>query len=75
MSLQIHEWLRSASKEERERVAKEAKTSVDYLYQLSGGHRKASLELADRLQQATKGQLTIAGIRPDLHELMNKPAA
>lgn len=75
MSLQIREWLTGASKEERERVATEANTSVDYLYQLAGGHRKASLELADRLQRAANGALTIAGIRPDLHQLItNDPA-
>lgn len=75
MSTQIKEWLTSASEDERERVAREARTSVAYLYQLAGGHRKASLELADRLRVATNGSLTIAGIRPDLHQILSQPAA
>lgn len=36
----LAEWMKVATKEERERVAEEAGTSVDYLYQLAGGHRE-----------------------------------
>lgn len=75
MSIQIKEWLRLATDEERERVAREAHTSVAYLYQLAGGHRRASLELADRLRTATAGALTIEGIRPDYHQILSQPAA
>ncbi|WP_325435601.1 hypothetical protein [Pseudomonas nitroreducens] len=71
MSTQIKEWLTSASEEERKRVAGAAATSVAYLYQLAGGHRLASLGLANRLCEATGGLLTIEGIRPDLHRLIS----
>lgn len=70
MSIQLREWLRDASDAERERVAKAASTSVAYLWQLAGGHRKPSIELASRLQTASCGALTIAGLRPDIQALI-----
>jgi len=75
MSTQIKEWLAGATETERARAASTAGTSVAYLYQLSGGHRKASLALAYQLQVATDGALTVAGIRPDLAQLLSSPAA
>ena len=75
MSNHIKQWLSEASETERKRVASEAGTSIAYLFQLSGGHRKASLELAFQLQQATRGKLTIAGLRPDLAQMLSQPAA
>lgn len=70
MSSQLREWLRGASDAERERVAKAAATSVAYLWQLAGGHRKPSIELASRLQVASSGTLTLAGLRPDIQALI-----
>ena len=75
MTTQLREWLHGATEADRERLAKEASTSVAYLWQLAGGHRKASIELASRLQAASAGALTIAGLRPDIHALISKPAA
>lgn len=75
MSLQIKAWLRESSAEERVRVAAAAVTTVDYLYQLAGEHRKASIELAKRLERASNGALTLAGIRPDLYQLLSPDAA
>lgn len=66
MSQQLRDWLHSTKQPARESAASEAGTSVAYLWQLAGGHRKASLELAKRLQEATRGNLTIAGLRPDV---------
>jgi hypothetical protein len=51
--MNIKEWLGAATKEERAAVALEAETSVDYLWQLSGGHRRPSAKLAEKLEQAT----------------------
>ena len=73
MSIQISEWLNSHCDSERKQLAESAHTTVGYLWQLAGGHRKASLELASRLSTASKGSLTLEGIRPDLAELI-KPA-
>lgn len=66
MSQQLRDWLAKASTEQRETLAKEARTSVAYLWQLAGGHRKASLKLAKALQDASSGALTIEGLRPDV---------
>ena len=75
MTTQLREWLHTANEAEREQLAKDASTSVAYLWQLAGGHRKASIELASRLQAASAGRLTIAGLRPDLPALIASPAA
>lgn len=68
----LRDWLSKTSAEDRERIAKEAGTSVGHLWQLAGGHRKASAELAERLQDASCGDITIAGLRPDLVSLARK---
>lgn len=75
MSDHLRGWLAATSAEERERVAREARTSVAHLWQLAGGHRKASPSLAERLQDASGGQITIAGLRPDLVGFAEKSCA
>lgn len=47
------EFLRAASKRERAEVAERCGTSVAYLYQLAGGHRRASYHLAARIEAHT----------------------
>lgn len=66
MNDHLREWLASATNERRRDVADAAKTTVGHLWQLAGGHRKASVDLAERLQDASGGEITIAGLRPDL---------
>lgn len=66
MNDHLREWLANATNEHRRDVAAAAKTTVGHLWQLAGGHRKASAELAERLQDASGGEITIAGLRPDL---------
>ncbi|MEN8639618.1 hypothetical protein VXM67_16940 [Pseudomonas sp. Rh2] len=66
MNDHLREWLASATNERRRDVAAAAKTTVGHLWQLAGGHRKASVDLAERLQDASDGEITIAGLRPDL---------
>ena len=46
--------MEATTADEREEVAKQAGTTVDYLWQLAGGHRKPSVELAKRLEAASK---------------------
>lgn len=72
MNNHLREWLAKTPTEERERVAKKANTTTAYLWQLSGGHRKVSNDLAARLQEASHGEITIAGLRPDLIPLAKK---
>lgn len=72
MNDHLREWLARTPGIERERVARDACTTVGHLRQLAGGHRKASPDLAERLQDASSGGLTIAGLRPDLAVLAEK---
>ncbi|MBN4165064.1 YdaS family helix-turn-helix protein [Pseudomonas fulva] len=72
MNDHLREWLAKTPAEERELMARKAGTSVGHLWQLAGGHRKASAELAERLQDASEGKITIAGLRPDLIPLAHK---
>lgn len=48
-----------------ETFAKKAGTTVPYLRQLAGKHRKASAELAIQLETASGGQITRSEVRPD----------
>ncbi|MDS9879307.1 hypothetical protein RMI40_31205 [Pseudomonas protegens] len=66
MNDHLREWLSNASNERRQEVAVAANTTVGHLWQLAGGHRKASAELAERLQDASGEEISIAGLRPDL---------
>ncbi|POA88020.1 hypothetical protein [Pseudomonas protegens] len=66
MNDHLREWLSNASNERRQEVAVAANTTVGHLWQLAGGHRKASAELAERLQDASGDEISIAGLRPDL---------
>lgn len=72
MNDHLRDWLAKNSADRREQVAKAAGTTVGHLWQLSGGHRKASPELAGRLQEASGGEITIAGLRPDLVAIAQK---
>ena len=72
MNDHLRDWLASSPNDRRQAVADAAKTTVGHLWQLAGGHRKASAELADRLQDASGGEITIAGLRPDLLDLAHK---
>ncbi len=46
--------MRKASKRERASVAEACGTTVPYLYQVAGGHRRASPSLAIRIEAATR---------------------
>ena len=72
MNDHLRAWLANAANDRRQDVAAAAKTTVGHLWQLAGGHRKASAELAERLQDASGGEITIAGLRPDLVDLAHK---
>jgi DNA-binding transcriptional regulator YdaS (Cro superfamily) len=72
MNEHLREWLARATDKRRQAVAVAASTTVGHLWQLAGGHRKASAELAGRLQDASGGEITIAGLRPDLLDLAHK---
>ncbi len=45
-----------------------ANTSVGYLYLVAGGHRRASAELAKRIEQASSAKVTRHDLRPDIFD-------
>lgn len=55
MRMDLRTYLKDKPRGEAERIALLAETTVDYIYQLSGGHRTPSLKLAKRLEEATEG--------------------
>lgn len=57
VNTEMRDWLLKSTQEQREQVAAEADTSVEYLWQISGGHRNPSKKLAERLEAATNGEL------------------
>lgn len=57
--------LHELSDPEREALAREAKTSVGYLWQIAGRHKKPGKDLCERLVEA-EPRLTFAELRPDL---------
>ncbi len=64
-------WMKKASQEQRDALAAEANTSVGYLWQLAGGHRRAGVDMAKALVKASikvtpDSALTLDGLRPDI---------
>lgn len=60
----LRHWLQTTRPEAREAAAREARTSVQYLYQLAGGHRRAGPQMARRLAAATG--VPLHALRPDI---------
>lgn len=50
----LRDWLRTVSVEQARQVAKAAKTSVPHLRHIAKGRRRASAELAQRLERASR---------------------
>lgn len=61
-------WMSVASTAEQTRLAKIAKTSRAYLYQLASGERVASAELAQRLEVAGREMAVKNPNLPDLYQ-------
>jgi DNA-binding transcriptional regulator YdaS (Cro superfamily) len=59
----------SLSKPKLEALAKELDTSPAYLYQIARGIRKASAAMAQKLEEATEGIVTVPELRPDWAKL------
>lgn len=72
MNDHLRDWLAKTPADRRDEIALKAGTTTGYLWQLAGGHRKATPEIAERLQEASDGEITIAGLRPDLVPLARK---
>jgi DNA-binding transcriptional regulator YdaS (Cro superfamily) len=68
--MKLSEYLRQLDDDGRKAFAARVSpsASVGYLYQLAGGHRRASAEMAKRIEDATDGQVTRLELRPDLFD-------
>lgn len=69
--MDVKQWLKSTKPEQRGPVVEEAGTTAEYLLQLAGNHRKPSVRLARRLEQAsrihTPDHVMVAeDLRPDI---------
>ena len=64
-------------KEQREAFAREVSRagSVGYLYLVAGGHRRASPELAKRIERASAGAVKKSDLRPDIFEVSEDASA
>ena len=64
----LDEFLKEADADERTRVADAAGTSVAYLYQIAGGHRRPSTDLAKKISAATRSphKVSKAELLPDV---------
>lgn len=58
--MKLHEYLPRLSAGQRHELADYCGTSVNYLYQLAGGHRTPSLTLASLIAAATQGQVPVS---------------
>lgn len=70
----IRDFMRGLSPEQKIQFAEKAGTTRDHLWQISGGHRKAGTELARNLVEASiemfpnapESHLTLWEVRPDI---------
>ena len=64
--MDLKKFLNSITKQERESIASSSGTTVDYFWQLSGGHRKAGPLLAIKIEEVTSGKVSRHDLRPDI---------
>jgi len=62
VSINFKRWMKFTSPEKRRAVAKGADTSPAQLHHLVTGYRKASSDLAARIEAASNGEVTRADI-------------
>lgn len=65
--MRLNEWLRQASALQREACAATAKTSVNRLYQIAGGHSLASALACRLIAEGTEYRVTPHDLRADYY--------
>jgi DNA-binding transcriptional regulator YdaS (Cro superfamily) len=63
--MELSDYLRSLKDQQRQALAIAAGTKVGYLYQLAGGHRRPSNDLALRIEEASGGVVTREELLPE----------
>jgi hypothetical protein len=59
--------LRSLTDLQRMELAEDINTTVNYLYKLAGGHKRAGPLLAKRIAEKSGYRVTAAQLRPDIY--------
>jgi hypothetical protein len=62
----MRQLLNSITPEEREELANKCGTTVEYFWQIAGGHRKAGPVLAKKIQKHSSGRVKASVLRPDI---------
>lgn len=69
LDMDLKTYMSNLSATERLKLAKKLKTTSDYLmHQIGGGHRRASAEMAKRIEEATGGVVTRHELRSDIFD-------
>jgi DNA-binding transcriptional regulator YdaS (Cro superfamily) len=63
--MDMKRYLNSIDEKERIAVAEKAGTTVGYLWQISGNHRKPGALLARKIERVTGGRVKASSLRPD----------
>lgn len=64
--MDLKQYVDSLDPDARDAYARRAGTTLAYLYQLTGGHRAPSPQLAKRLHAESGNRVKLAKLRPDI---------
>lgn len=64
--MKLKDYLATLTADGKKALAEAAETEVIYLIQIAGGHSTPSPKLAKRIEEASKGAVTRAELRPDV---------
>lgn len=62
----LKQYLKEIGKKEAKKLAEQCGTTLGYLLQVAGGHRKAGESLAIELEKATNKRVLCEQLRPDV---------
>jgi DNA-binding transcriptional regulator YdaS (Cro superfamily) len=63
--MNMKEFLKSSTQEERENLANKAGTTVSYFWQIAGGHRKPGAMFCKDIEKISSGKIKAEELRPD----------
>lgn len=63
--MNMKQFLHSVTPEEREKLALAVDSTVDYFWQIAGGHRKPGARICRLLEEHSGGKLKASVLRPD----------
>jgi DNA-binding transcriptional regulator YdaS (Cro superfamily) len=70
--MNLRQLLHKLTPTERENLADECGTTVEYFWQIAGGHRKPGPLLARKIEQHSSGKVTAMELRPDIFGNLNQ---